>query len=126
MGDSPAHFVFDGIRAHGGRTPFDTTFSEENKTVGYFDRTDGDTDNMTDQVGWQRYYSGYRWFPGVANFPGTQYTPSGGTAVNTNTPSWSNYTPNMHGGGDLPENTNQVNDPAKLKCHQCIESAHLE
>jgi len=125
LGDSPAHFVFDNILSHGGRTPFDTTFSEENPTVGYFDRT-GTADNQYDQAGWQRYYSGYRWFPGVANFPGTSYMPDGGTNIDVNAPNWAKFTPNMHGAGATPESTNQVNDPAKLKCHQCIESAHLE
>ena len=129
LGDSPAHFVFDGILAHGGKTPFATDFAKETSPVSYFDRTGTNpptpANNLTDQAGWQRYYSGYRWFPGIANFPGTSYN-TVGKDVSANAPGWAKYTPNMHGEGGLPENTNQVNDPAKLKCHQCNESAHLE
>ena len=117
LGDSPAHFVFDNVKVHGsGRTPFDQDFGDEVSEPKYLNRTG--TDNEFDQAGWQRFYSGYRWFPGIANFPGV--------GVSSTAPNWSYYTPNMHGAGDLPEKTNQRNDPAKLKCHQCIESASLK
>ena len=117
LGDSPAHFVFDNVKVHGtGQTPFDASFSDEVNPVTYLDRTG--TNNEYDQAGWQRYYSGYRWFPGIANFPGVGYS--------TSAPSYSWFTPNMHGANALPETTNQRNDPAKLKCHHCIESASLK
>lgn len=117
LGDSPAHFVFDGIGVHNGHTPFDTGFTDEKIKPQYFDRT-GATNNKNSEAGWQKYYSGYRWFPGIANFVGT----------GEDDPLYAKYTPNMWNGvtAGAPESTNQMHDPAKLKCHQCTESAHLE
>jgi len=114
LGDSPAHFVFDGVSVLNGKTPFDIGFTKEDMDPDFFNRN---ADQST-QAGWQRYYSGYRWFPGIANFVGTGESP----------PLGAKYTPNMWTGvtPGAPESTNQMHDPAKLKCHQCNESAHLE
>jgi len=122
LGDSPAHFVFDGVNVHGtGLTPFDENFSDELNPPKYLQRHG--TNNISSQQGWQRFYSGYRWFPGIANFPGVRGASFAGT---DNPPSWALDTPNMYGEGAKPETRNQQHDPAKLKCHQCIESASLK
>merc|ERR1712131_57800 len=55
LGDSPAHFVFDGIGVHNGHTPFDTGFTDEKIKPQYFDRT-GATNNKNSEAGWQKYY----------------------------------------------------------------------
>lgn len=126
LGDSPAHFVSDGMHPDGalttaGVTPFDPNFNGETGgelgQVSYIDRRElNPVDplaqiNDSVQKGWQRYYSGQRWFPGIQNFEAPDQ-----------------MTPNMHGQGLNPTGDayNQRNDPAKLKCHHCIESANLE
>jgi len=129
LGDSPAHFVFDGVDVHGtGLTIFDKNFAKESVSPTYLERHG--VNNTNAQQGWQRYYSGYRWFPGIANFPGLRNAVGstdqvGGSAANVY-PSWARDTPNMHGADAAPETRNQVHDPAKLKCHQCAESASLK
>jgi len=113
QGDSPAHFFQDGVNAQYSESPFDPTFSGtpaqnggiDQASVQHFDRSD--TANDRNQAGWERYYSGYRWFDGIQNFVGH---PNG---VTRNT-----QTKNMH-------NVNEVNDPAKLKCHRCNEQAEM-
>lgn len=113
QGDSPAHFFQDGVNAQYTESPFDPTFSGspaqnggiDQASVAHFDRSNTASDRAL--AGWERYYSGYRWFDGIQNFVAH---PSG---VSMNT-----QTKNMH-------NVNEVDDPAKLKCHRCNEQAEM-